>query len=58
MGSEVCELFSTQFCGSESIIINLKYKNKRLHIINQLLRENDKAKIIHWLIYLINIYCK
>ena len=42
----VCQLILTQFCSSESIvIINSKYKNQRIQIINQLLRENDKAKM-------------
>ena len=42
----VCQLFLTLFCSSESIvIINAKYKNQRIQIINQLLGENDKAKM-------------
>ena len=42
----VCQLILTQFCSSESIvIINSKYKNQRIPIINQLLGENDKAKM-------------
>ena len=42
----VCQLILTQFCSSESIvIINSKYKNQRIQIINQLLGENDKAKM-------------
>jgi hypothetical protein len=40
------QLISTQFCSSESIvIINSKYKNQGIQILNQLLGENDKAKM-------------
>ena len=42
----MCQLILTQFCSSESIvIINSKYKNQKIQIINQLLGENDKAKM-------------
>ena len=40
------QLILTQFCSSESIvIINSKYKNQGIQILNQLLGENDKAKM-------------
>ena len=42
----MCQLILTQFCSSESIvIINSKYKNQGIQILNQLLGENDKAKM-------------